>query len=338
MRRVTIRDVAKKAGVSITTVSKALNNYPDISPQTKRHVEDVVRKMNYVPDTAGRSMGGITDPVVGLIINDLKPEEPSGSVYGILSGVCHACKDNDMGFLLLATDSSQQETVPLKQLVLSKGLSGLVFSGFRLDQPYIQQMKELDIPCVCIDMELGDPDIVNIATDNLTASEQAVRFLIDSGRRHIALFHGSAAADVSNRRKAGYCRAMAQADLPVEPGWMVNAEFDQEIAYTKAGILLRQDARIDAVFCISDLMAFGVCRAIEEAGLAVGRDVAVIGFDDIPIARYLFGGLTTIRQNFYNMGYTAGSVTLGRILGKPHSTVGAWMPYELVVRRTAQEG
>ena len=90
MDRTTIRDVAKKAGVSITTVSKALNDYSDVNPETRQRIREIAEELNYVPNAAGRTMGGKADKVIGLLINDLKPTDPSGAVYGILSGVCHA--------------------------------------------------------------------------------------------------------------------------------------------------------------------------------------------------------------------------------------------------------
>ena len=126
------RELAKKAGVSITTVSKALNDYTDVNPDTRKHIQEIARQMNYVPNAAGRCMGGRVDKVIGLLINDLRPMDPSGAVYGVLSGVCHACQDNNIEFILVTTDSVQQTQRPLKVLCLKKQLTGLVCTGFRL--------------------------------------------------------------------------------------------------------------------------------------------------------------------------------------------------------------
>lgn len=335
MKRVSIRDVAKAAGVSITTVSKALNNYPDVSEQTKKRIEAIVQEMDYVPDMAGRSMGGITSLVIGLLINDLMPEEPSGAVYGFLSGVCTACKDNGIEFLLITTDSETQKHIPLKRLCLGKGLSGLVCSGFRLNDPYIQQINAIDIPCACIDLETGNSDVFDVTIDNVCAAEEAVQFLIKNGRKNIALIYGNYQADVSNRRMQGYCNALKAAGLPLLEKRMVSADFNENIAYRKMQQMLEKDSQVDAVFCVSDLMALGVCRAVEEAGLTVGKDVAVVGFDDIPIARYVYGGLTTIRQDFYAMGYTAGRLIYEKITGQKSVASPGELLYKLMVRRTA---
>ena len=338
MKRATIRDVAKAAGVSITTVSKALNNYPDVNEATKKRIEEIVYELNYVPNIAGRSMGGITDPVIGLLISRLLPEDPSGSVYGFLSGMCYACKDNDIGFLLITTDPAAQEETSLKRLCLSKGLNGLVCCGLRLDDPYIRQLNddEIDIPCACIDVESGNPAIVNVTIDNVQAADEAVSFLIRNGRKNIALIHGSYEVDVSLRRIQGYRSAMERAGLPVLPERLADGSFQELPAYQKACSLLRADREIDAFFCVSDLMALGACRAVEEAGLAVGRDIMVVGFDDIPTSRYLYGGLTTVRQDFFAMGYNAGCAVYEKVMGQP-SKGEKNLLYQLIIRGSAPD-
>lgn len=295
----------------------------------------LVQEMDYVPDAMGRSMGGISEPVIGLLINELLPSEPSGAVYGFLSGVCHACKDNNVEFLLIATDTKSQEDTTLKRLCLSKGLNGLVCSGFRLDDPFVRQMAEIEIPCACIDIRTGHPNVLDITIDNVKAADEAVSFLVQSGRKNTALIYGNRNADVSNLRVQGYYNALQRAGLPVMEGRMVAGEFLEDSAYQKTKELLARDKRIDSFFCVSDLMAMGTCRAIEEAGLVVGRDIAVVGFDDIPTAQYVYGGLTTIRQNFYAMGYLAGIRIYERISPKKSATTTDGLMYELVIRGSA---
>lgn len=335
MERATIRDVAKKAGVSITTVSKALNDYTDVNPETRKRIQEIASQMNYVPNVAGRSMGGRVDKVIGLLINDLRPMDPSGAVYGILSGVCHACNDNGIQFILLTTDSVQQTQRPLKVLCLSKQLTGLVCTGFRLHDPYLQQLGEIDIPCAFIDTRTDRPEVLDITMDNERAAWEAVSFLIKNGRKNIALVNGGPEADVSILRGSGYRWAMEEAGLPVRPERMLAADYDESTAYRKVGELLGRDTGIDAFFCASDLMALGACKAIEERGLTVGQDIAVVGFDDIPVAKYLYGGLTTIRQDFYLTGYMAGKAIYEKIQGKADVHVDNMM-YELVVRGSAR--
>lgn len=335
MVRTTIRDVARQAGVSITTVSKALNDYSDVNPETRKRIQEIADKLNYVPNAAGRTMGGKADTVIGLLINDLKPTDPSGAVYGILSGVYHACQDNGVEFILLATDTLQQKQQSLKVLCLKKQLSGLICSGFRTSDRYMEQLGDIDIPCAFIDMRTPDSRVLDITIDNARAARDAVTHLLHCGRRNIAMVNGSTVADVSLLRERGYRRAMEDAGLEVRPERVIYADFDDLMAYNKVWRLLQDDPEIDALFCASDLMAIGACRAAEDLGLAVGRDILVSGFDDIPIAKYLYGGLTTIRQNFYRMGYTAGRAIYDKIEGTDKAHMDDVM-YELVVRGSAR--
>lgn len=336
MVRTTIRDVAKQAGVSITTVSKALNDYSDVNPETRKRIQEIAEQMNYVPNAAGRTMGGKADKVIGLLINDLKPTDPSGAVYGILSGVCHACQDNGIEFILMTSDNLQQQQLSLKVLCLKKQLTGLICSGFRTGDRYLQQLSDIDIPCAFIDMRTPDSRVLDITIDNQRAAFDAVSFLLRCGRKNIAMINGSTVADVSLLRGSGYCLALEKAGLKVLPGRMIYANFDDLVAYNKVWRLLQDDPEIDALFCASDLMAIGACRAIEDLGKTVGKDIYVVGFDDIPIAKYLYGGLTTVRQDFYRMGYIAGQAIYDKIEGTDKAHTDDVM-YELVVRGSARK-
>ena len=128
---------------------------------------------------------------------------------------------------------------------------------------------------------------------------------------------------------------MESAGLPVRLSRVLAADFDESTAYRQVKQLLQRDPEVDALFCASDLMALGACKAIEEAGFIVGQDIAVVGFDDIPVAKHLYGGLTTIRQDFYLMGYMAGKAIYERIEGREAAGVEEMM-YELVIRGSAR--
>lgn len=338
MERTGIRDVAREAGVSITTVSKVLNHYTDVSETTRRRVEEVIARLHYMPDEAGRRMGGADEPVIGLLLSDLRPTDPSGAVYGILSGLCRACTDRGIDFVLLTTDPERQKSRPLAALCASKRLAGLVCAGFRRSDAYLAQLPDLGVPCAFIDMAAGCPGVLNITVDNERAAAEAVDFLLRGGRRRIALMNGSPEADVSVLRGRGWRRALQAAGLPPAPELELEGDFSEERAHVLALGLLRADPGVDAFFCASDVMALGVCRAAEELGRQVGGDLYVVGFDDIPVARCVYGGLTTVRQNFYGMGYAAGEAVRARIAGEEPAPGCGSMLYELVVRGSAPAG
>ena len=196
-------------------------------------------------------------------------------------------------------------------------------------------LDEIDIPCACIDIRTDKPEVLDITMDNERAAYEAVSFLIKNGRKNIALVNGGPEADVAILRGSGYRWAMEEAGLPIQPNRVLDAGFQEDIAYQRVRHLLERDSSVDALFCASDLMALGACKAIEERGLTVGDQIAVVGFDDIPSARYLYGGLTTVRQDFYLMGYMAGKAIYEKIEGKTDVRVDNMM-YELVVRNSAR--
>lgn len=288
MRRTNIRDVAKAAGVSVATVSKALNGYQDVNPETRRRVLDVANKLNYVADTNARNMGGkVETTTIALLVNGLRSEDPSGFVFGILSGTHYICKRRNCDFMLLTTSSQEQEMTPLLQLCRQKSVNGIVASGFRLGDPYIEQMKEIDLPVAFIDMDEKGRNVFNVSIDNVAAAKRATEFLIQKGHRDVAMLNGTPAADVSRKRYRGYCLAFEEAGLAVNTDYLRYCDFDEGKAIQATLELLQRHPRITAIFAASDLMAIGACRAIGQLGMVPGTDIDVIGFDDIPIAKYL---------------------------------------------------
>ena len=335
MRRTNIRDVAKAAGVSVATVSKALNGYQDVNPETRRRVLDVANKLNYVADTNARNMGGkVETTTIALLVNGLRSEDPSGFVFGILSGTHYICKRRNCDFMLLTTSSQEQEMTPLLQLCRQKSVNGIVASGFRLGDPYIEQMKEIDLPVAFIDMDEKGRNVFNVSIDNLAAAKRATEFLLPKGHRDVAMLNGTPAADVSRKRYRGYCLAFEEAGLAVNTDYLRYCDFDEGKAIQATLELLQRHPRITAIFAASDLMAIGACRAIGQLGMVPGTDIDVIGFDDIPIAKYLFGGVSTIRQDPYQLGCVAGEAVYSMLQGgtdAPLPTVG----FDLILRRTA---
>lgn len=202
MRRTNIRDVAKAAGVSVATVSKALNGYQDVNPETRRCVLDVANKLNYVADTNARNMGGkVETTTIALLVNGLRSEDPSGFVFGILSGTHYICKRRNCDFMLLTTSSQEQEMTPLLQLCRQKSVNGIVASGFRLGDPYIEQMKEIDLPVAFIDMDEKGRNVFNVSIDNVAAAKRATEVLLQKGHRDVAMLNGTPARRCSGTRR-----------------------------------------------------------------------------------------------------------------------------------------
>lgn len=335
MRRMNIRDVAKMAGVSVATVSKALNGYPDVNPETRNRILEIANQLNYVADTHARNMGGkVETTTIALLVSDLRPEDPSGFVFAILSGVYYICKRRGCDFMLLVTSPQEQEETPLLQLCRKKGVNGLVVTGFRLDSPYVEQMRQMDLPVVLVDMDEKGKNLYSVSVDNVKAAYKATEFLLKKGHREIAMLNGKAEAVVSRKRYEGYALAFHKRGLSPNLQYMRICDFEEDKAMEATLGLLATYPKITAIFAASDLMAIGACRAVSQMGMVPGQDIDIIGFDDIPIAKYLFGGITTIQQDPYQLGCIAGEAVCRMLQGKSTSEL-PQVGFDLVVRNTA---
>lgn len=335
MKKTGIKDVARVAKVSVTTVSKALNNYPDISEKTRQKIKDIAYEMDYVPDADARRLAGKTDTTIAFILSELMTEDASGIVFKVMSGVYHACKDNKCDFILLATTPEEQKTTPLSSLCSKRSINGVVAFGFKTDDPYITQFKQLNVPVAVVDLEIEHKNIISVTVNNLEASKQAVTFLMKKGHKNIGLINGRRTADVSTQRYAGYAVAHEIAGIPVRNAYISYCDFSEDKAFDATIDMLHEHPELTAFFCASDIMAIGVCNAILSLGKIPGKDIDVFGFDDIPISKYIFGGISTIKQYHYQHGYEAGRNLINKINGKPYESISK-MDFTLEIRNTAK--
>ncbi len=334
--KVSIRDVAREVGVSITTVSRALNGYSDVSEKTKKKILEAVQRLDYAPDANARSMGGKAEPTIALLTSELKEKDENGFVYGMINGLFQQCSALGCEFMLLVTNVVKQEKLSFMQLCKKKNLSGVVVTGLRTGDPYYKEVMNSDIPCALIDIKASGKYQCNITIDNVKASQKAVEYLIGLGHKKIGMINGQKIAEVSGERYSGYVTALLNAKIPLHLEYMRYGDFVEDIALEQTKKLMEKHPEITALFCASDVMAIGAIRALEEMGLRVPEDVSVLGFDDIPIAKYVYNGITTVRQFPIEMG-RAGGEAVYRMLNGEHVESELQLPYELVVRGTTAE-
>ena len=333
MERTTIRDVARACNVSITTVSKALNGYQDVNETTKKKILETAKSLNYVPNTSARSLGGIPEKTIALLISSLEQRDESGYIYELISSIYKVCNKRGYEFILLATDSMRQKEMTFLELFRHKNLDGAVIVGLQTNDAYYEELRDSIIPCVLIDMEVSGDNIGLISTNNKRASFEAVEYLIKCGRKNIAMVNGKRTAKVCEERFSGYAKALEENGLAIVPEYIVNTDFSTDDAFEKAKELLLTHSEIDAVFCASDLIAFGVLSAASNLKIKVPDSLAVIGFDDILAARYAFGGLTTVYQKFHQIGSLATECVIDMVEKKstPKNMV---VEHELIIRST----
>lgn len=333
MERATIRDVAKYCNVSITTVSKALNNYPDVNELTKENIIKAAKTLGYVPNTSARSLGGIREKTIALLISSLGQKDESGYIYELISSIYIECGKRGYEFILLATDSLRQKEMTFLELCRHKNLDGAVVMGLHMNDAYYGELKDSPIPCALMDMDVSGDNICLISTDNIKASYDAVDYLIKKGRKNIALLNGKKTARVCAERLQGYKKALKLNGIKENPEYIVYTDFSAADAQHKAKELLKQNNQIDAVFCASDLIAFGTLTAASELKIKVPDSLSIIGFDDIFSAQYAFGGITTINQNYYAIGSKAAECVIDMV-EKKETPKRIIVDHEFIIRNT----
>lgn len=336
MKRAGIRDVAREAGVSITTVSKALNGYSDVKPETKKKIQKIASRLNYMPDANARSLGGKPKLNLAFLVSGLVKKDESGFVFGMISGMYQASLDHHFDFIILTTNAAKQSELSYIQLCRQKNIDGVLVSGLNTNEPYYRELMNSEIPCVVMEGEYKSKNVCGISIDNAKAAYDVTHYLIGLGHKKIALMNGKETATVSQRRLRGYLQAMEEAGLEKDSAWVENGEFEEEEAYRATFRLLDNCPGVSAIFCSSDLMAIGVIKALNEQGLSVPEDVSVVGFDDIPAARYINGGLTTVAQDPYAFGRAGGEILYHMINDKKEYSH-IYMDYEFIKRATVKE-
>lgn len=333
MKKTSIKDVAREAGVSITTVSRALNGYSDVSEKTRARILETVERLNYAPDASARSLGGKADVTIALLMSEMREKDENGFVYGLTSGLFQKCNEHGCEFVLLATSTARQEKMSFLQLCKRKNLSGVFVTGLKTDDPYYKEILKSSIPCAIFDMNVSGKNKCKVTIDNVTAAKEAVSHLIGLGHKEIGMLNGSITADVCGERYSGYVSALLEAKIPLKLDYMVYCDFMEDIAFEKTQELLKLHPQITALFCISDMMAIGAIRGIEAMGLRVPEDISVMGFDDIPIAGYVYKGISTVRQRPSMMGREGGEAIWRMIQGETVERE-IILPYELIIRGT----
>ena len=311
MSAITIYDIAKVAEVSIATVSRAFNNSPRVSERTRERIFAIAKEMGYQPHASARSLAKRQSQLVSAII----PMLTSYFFLEVLQGVQDRIAESDYD-LLVYSAPRMEEIDSMFENALSKGRSAgaLLFSS-PLNPQRIERLKNYQNPVVLVDLYHDEFDSVSI--DNEQGGYIAATHLLDRGYRAIGLLSANPDSVPSSQRVAGYRRAHEERGLIPDDRLVIATSdpqfhgFTEEAGYESMMRLLDLNVEIDAVFAVSDIQALGARRAIEDRGLVVPDDIALVGFDDIMISRYV--ELTTLRQPMYDMGKMATDILLKRI-------------------------
>jgi DNA-binding LacI/PurR family transcriptional regulator len=327
----TIRDVANLAGVSTATVSRVLNNHPQISQDARSRVTAAIEQLDYQLNRVARRLRTDGTQILGLIISDIA----NPFFTSVVRGIEDVAYENQYSLLLCNSDEDPTKEELYIRVLLGEKVAGVIMSPTDEYSTNSKVLIESRIPVVAMDRRLCSLDVDTVIVDNVQGAYDAVDHLIQLGHCRIAFVGGPVQITTARERKEGYKKALQDHALPVDETLIKVGDFKQDSGYYNTGELLAMDDPPAAIFVANNLMTLGALNAIHEKGLNIPRDVAIVGFDDMPWAPSLDPPLTTISQPTYDMGRTTADLLLKRIADNNREKVEIKLRPTLIVRKSS---
>lgn len=304
---VTIKDVAREAGVAISTVSNVFNNGDIVSEETKKKVLEAVEKLHYIPNMNAKLLKSNRKNTIGLFVTSLQ-----GDFYNVLTQAIHLqCKlNNYMLNIYVGNDNSPDE---IYRMIIASGVAGVIIYHEDLTGDYVKRIATVNIPMVFIDRNSKDKNISGVLVDDKLGATMAVDHLIKLGHKRIGYIHGNETGDDKHRFQ-GYKEMMEKNNLPIDEDIILRGYYEEALAYSEMRSMLSSGIKLpDAMFCANDEMAWGCIQALQDVGIKVPEDVSVIGYDDSTLSAYYGVPLTTVHSPIVEMG-SASANELFRLL------------------------
>jgi LacI family transcriptional regulator len=335
-KRTTSRDVAKLAHVSRTTVSFILNNVPgvSISAATRKRVLDAAKKLNYFPNVAGKKLVSGKSYTIGLVLCQ-SPEQIFTDAFlpQVILGVEQAAMQQ--GFHVLLKPVDPNDTGGYARLITENHVDGIFLSGPRQDDRALMDLHRQRVPIMLMG-QLPDTDIPFVDVDATAGAELAVNHLIECGHQCIGMITNAPLDYTSaQQRRDGYLKALRKAKLSTNKAFIKEGNYTPASGFEAMKSLLQVTPRPTAVFIASDVVAIGAILAIKEAGLRIPRDMAVVGFDDIPLAEFYDPPLTTIHLPAFGLGWAGGERLIRIIQGEGLNDASLLLESKLITRQSS---
>ncbi|MDZ7288527.1 MAG: LacI family transcriptional regulator [candidate division KSB1 bacterium] len=328
--RVTIKEVAQKAGVSTATVSRVLNNVGPVDDDTRRRVREAARELHYIPNAVGRSLSTKRTDAIGLLLPDLHGEFFSE----VIRGADETAQQNRFHLLVSSSHSNREEIEAALQVMRGR-VDGLIIMSPHIDAHTLKVNLPKSLPVVLLNCYIEDDAFDSLNIDNYGGTTQMVSHLIAHGHRCIAIIKGTEKNLDAEERLRGYRFALGEAGLHCSENLEFAGNFLEDSGYEAAKRILELRPRPTAIFASNDSMAIGAMSALRELGVAVPQEMALTGFDDIPIARYLSPSLTSVHVPISNLGALAIQKLIHAIREKNlHTVHHAIVPTNLAIRES----
>ncbi|WP_059049939.1 LacI family DNA-binding transcriptional regulator [Paenibacillus senegalimassiliensis] len=308
---VTIKDVAKKAGVSPSTVSRVLSNHPRISVETSQKVKLIMDQLGYHPNMMAKSLVSKTTNSICIMLPKSAEELFSNFFFmELIRGIVTQASRLGYDVLISSGANEKEEIDSVSRLLNGRRVDGVILLYSRQNDPVIDFLEQGGHPFVVIGRSEQYPDILTVDNDNVQASYDATKHLISLGHERIGFVSGPPELVVSKDRLKGYQAALKDAELECRPEWIVEGEFLQDSGYRAMSFFMNLPNRPTALVTIDDVVAFGVLRGLHELKYKVPEDLCLVSFNNIPLAELSTPPLSTMDIGIYNLGYTASQVLI----------------------------
>lgn len=333
--RVTIKDVAERAGVDPSTVSRIINNDPKLSvrAETRLRISEAIGELGYRPNFMARNLRLNTSGAVGMLIPDItNPSFPE-----MIKGAESSSSEKDLSLILCNTGDIPEKELKMVRFLLDRRVDGLLLASVHMRDETIQEVEKSGVPYVLVNRGNRKDTGAYVVADNAAGARMAVRHLISLGHRKIAHIAGFLYTDTGIERMEGYRKELNLADIPSNPEYMVEAGYTEREGYKAMRKLLLLPDRPTAVFAANDLLAMGALMAMHENGVRVPEDISIVGFDDIWVVERITPALTTVKVPLYEMGSLAMNMLFHKMKDLQVEQERIVLEPSLVVRRSTAE-
>ncbi len=326
----TIKDIARLSGCGVATVSRVINNYPDVSPETRKRVLEVLEKYHFQPNSNARHLKQQNGRRVAVVVKGIQ----NMLFAGMVEQIQQRLQENGIDAAVYYLDEEANEVKFTQQICREFKPPAVLFLGG--DQECFKKgFDSIAVPCVMLTSgaaEMGYENLSSLTTDDCAAAEQAVDHLVAKGHRKIGILGGNwaSSAQISNRRVEGCRRSFEKHGIPFDISRVGEpCRFSMDDAYAAAGRLMDRYPDLTAIFALSDVMAIGVIRALQDRGLKVPEDVSVMGYDGVPIGKFMVPRLTTIQQDTRRMAELGADILIAQ-LNQLQPSTHQYVPFILV--------
>jgi len=330
MKRLTLDEIAKLAGVSRATVSRVVNDYPHIKPEVRERIQAIITQTGFQPNLIARSLASDRSGIIGLVIPNTPRMVFTDPFFPtLIQGITRATNRLNITLSLFLFQTKDEEARTIRTILNTGLLDGLIITADRKEESFVPKFVKHGVSFVLIGRPETNSDITFVDTDNVSGGYLATEHLIKLGHKRVGII-GANENTAGDDRIAGYQKALHDYGFALDPTLITFGDFSMQSGYEAMHLLL--PAKPDAVFIASDTMALGALRALREVGLRVPEDIAIVGFDDLPPAQQADPPLTTIQHPIEQLGVTAVELLSKMLNGVDAPPTHIILPAKLIIR------